>query len=224
MIEFNVTIGGERVSVSLPDASAITVPAVAKAATEAVEAHGLLREARRVFEAAQPAVARAKAEVKRQAADLAIKKKDLPKNIRQSIKDAEEATADALVALEAREAAMRHAYATLVAEVNANRKTLEAEAFKGAEASLERMALARKAFENAAAEAHASYGLLGMFVANAQQGRTLLKFRDPKGSRRGFLVSGALSALGQAVGRSALELEALKRGGDGVDAADDDDD
>lgn len=225
MIEFNTSLGhGERISVSLPDAAAITVPAVATAAVEAREALGRLNVARRAVEAARPAVDRAKAEVKRQAAELAIKKKDLPKNIRQSIKDAEDALADAEVVAEAREDAMRHAYATLVAEVNANRKALEAEALKGAEASLERMALARKAFENAAAEAHASFGLLGMFVANAQQGRTLLKYRDPKGSRRTYLVTEALTALGQAVGRSSLELEAFKNGGVGVDAPGDDDD
>lgn len=212
MLEFATTIGGERFAVSLPDADAITVPSVAKAALEAQEAHGQLNDARRALSAAHSGIEVAKANVKREAAARAIAKKELPKDIRKSIKLAEDAVADAQLELGAREAAFRHAYMALVAEVKANRKALEAEALKGAEVALERMALARKAFENATAEAHATFGLLGMFRANDEQGRLLLKYRDPKGSSRALRASLALEALGPAVGRAALELEAFKAG------------
>jgi len=212
MLEFTVTAFGERIAVALPDASAIPVPSVAKAAVAAHEASAELHEARRIRDAAMPAIEEAKAEVKRQAAELAIKKKDLPKDIRRAIKFAEEALADAEVVVDAREAAMQHAYAALVAEVNANRMALERAGIEAAAAALKRMAAASEAFTAATIAAHAGYGLLGMFRANDEQGRGLLKYRDPRGSKRTFYVTEALDALRKAVGHSSLELEAYKRG------------
>jgi hypothetical protein len=224
MIEFNTTIGGERVSVALPDASAIPVPAVAAAAVEAKEAYGRLKVAQRQREATAREVAAAKERVSREAAELRIKKKDLPKDIRKSIKAAEEAAADAALAHEAEEAAMRHAYVTLLAEVKANRPALTDAGLEAAEAALQRMAAAREAFASAVTAAHASYGLLGMFTENARTGRSLLKYRDFKGSRRSSLSSVALEAVGQAVGYANLDLQFYKRGGTAPVESDETDD
>ncbi len=211
-INFTATIDRERYPVTLPDPSAIPVPAVAKAAREAHEAYGRLNAQRRSLQAAFAGVETAERLVKNQAAELAIKKKDLPKDIRKTIKDAEEALAVAQLENGATETAFMHAYQALVAEVNANRKALEVAAIGVAEQSLQRMAAAREAFASAAHDAYAGYGLLGMFTDNDRQGRSLLKYRDPKGSLRGFHVTEALEAMGQAVGHSNLELAAYKRG------------
>lgn len=214
MLEFNTALGGERVSVSLPDPSAIPVPSVAAAAVDAYEAFGRLKEARRRRDATASEVEATKRRVKAQAAELAIKKKDLPKDIRKAIKVAEEAAADAALEHEAREAAMRHAYVTLVAELKANRAALEAAGLEAAERALQRMAAAREAFASAVTAAHASYGLLGMFTENERSGRTLLKCRDFKGSRRELHAGEALEAMGQAVGYANLDLQFYK--GDGA--------
>ncbi|OJX84925.1 MAG: hypothetical protein BGO97_03790 [Micrococcales bacterium 70-64] len=171
-----------------------------------------MKERRRELDSAIKAVDEAKRLVSQRAAELAIRKKDLPKDIRKSIRIAQEATEDAALAHEASIAAFEHSYAALVAEVNANRATLEAAALTGAEQALERMALARKAFENATSEADATFGLLGMFFENDRQGRMLLKYRDPQGSKRPFYVGTALEEMGAAVGHTSLQLTAHRRG------------
>jgi hypothetical protein len=211
-INFTTTVDSERFAVGLPEASAIPVPAVAKAARDAHEAYGRLNAQRRSLQAAFVGVETAERLVKNQAAELAIKKKDLPKDIRKTIKDAEEALAVAQLEHGATETAFRHAYQALVSEVTANRKALEAAALTVAEQSLQRMAAAREAFASASHDAYAGYGLLGMFTDNDQRGMLTLKYRDPKGSKRGYYVTEALEAMGQAVGHSNLELAAYKRG------------
>jgi hypothetical protein len=212
MIEFSTNIDRENYAVAMPDASTIPVPAVAKAAVEAQEASARVKQLYREREAADKAIDVAKRLVASQATELAIKKKELPKGIRRGVKDAEEAAADAQLALTAGLEAFRHHYATLVAEVNANRAALEASALESAERALQRMAAAREAFKSAAAEGYAGFGLLGMFADNERQGRMLLKYRDPKGSKRGFFVGQSLEDMSKAVGHSNLELEAYKRG------------
>lgn len=212
MIEFSTSINSQRFAVALPDPSAIPVPSVAQAAVEAYEAYGRLAAQRRALQAAFVGVETAQRLVKAKAAELAIKKKDLPKDIRKTIKDAEEVLAVAQLENGAQEEAFRHRYAALVAEVNANRKALEASALESAERSMQRMAAAREAFNSATTEAYAGFGLLGMFSENDRQGNTLLKYRDPKGSKRGYYVTEALGSMSQAVGHSNLELTAHKRG------------
>lgn len=211
MIEFHITINGERFSVALPDATAIPVPAVADAAVEAHEAYGRLMSARRELRGALASLDTTKAKVKQKAAELALKKADLPKDIRKSIKEAEEILAVAQLEHGAREEAFRHEYRALEAEVNANRKALEAAALAVAEQSLQRMAAAREAFASAARDAYAGYGLLGMFAENSRQGRTLLKYRDAD-AKRPIAVDEALDAMGRAVGHGNLDLTAYKRG------------
>lgn len=213
MIEFSTTIGqGDRYAVALPDASAIPVPSVANAALEVQEAAARMRELRRERDAAVKAIETAKRLVASQAAELAIKKKELPKDIRRAVKEAEELAADARVAVDASVEAFRHRYLTLVAEVNANRAALEAAALESAERSLQRMAAAREAFKSATVEAYAGFGLLGMFSENDRLGYSLLKYRDPKGSKRAIYVGLSLEEMSKAVGHSNLELEAYKRG------------
>jgi hypothetical protein len=212
MIEFSTTIDRERYAVAMPDASAIPVPSIARAAVEAQEASARVKQLHRERDAADKAIDIAKRLVATQATELAIKKKELPKGIRKAVKDAEEAAADAQLALHAGTEAFRHAYLTLVAEVNANRAALEASALESAERSMQRMAAAREAFKSATIEAYAGFGLLGMFSENDRQGSSLLKYRDAKGSKRGIHVGQALEEMSMAVGHSNLELAAYKRG------------
>lgn len=212
MLELFTSIDGERYAVAMPDATAIPVASVAKAAVEAQEASARLSQLRRERDAASKAIDTAKRLVASQATELAIKKKDLPKDIRRAVKDAEEVAADAQVALEAGGEAFKHSYYKLVAEVNANRTALEASALESAERSVQRMAAAREAFKSAASEAYAGFGLLGMFSENDRQGAQLLKYRDPKGSKRAVYVDLSLGEMSKAVGHSNLELEAYKRG------------
>ncbi len=212
MLEFSTTIDRERYAVAMPDATAIPVPSVAKAAVEAQEASARVSQLRRERDAAVKGIDIAKRLVAAQATELAIKKKELPKDIRRGVKDAEEAAADAQLALDAGTEAFKHTYYKLVTEVNANRAALEASALESAERSLQRMAAAREAFKSATTEAYAGFGLLGMFSENDRQSNTLLKYRDPKGSKRGIHVGQALEEMSMAVGHSNLELEAYKRG------------
>jgi hypothetical protein len=213
MIEINAAYGhNEIANVTLPDASEIPVASVAKAAVEAQEADARMTQLGRELVAAKKAIDTAKQLVATKAAELSIKKKELPKDIRRAIKDAEEVAADAQIAADASGEAFRHAYAALVAEVNANRAALETAALQSAERSLQRMAAAREAFKSASNEAYAGFGLLGMFSENDRTGAMKLKYRDPMGSKRGFYVTQALEEMSKAVGHSNLELAAYKRG------------
>src|SRR6185312_10670491 len=101
MIEFFTTIDRENYGVAMPDASAIPVPAVANAAVEAQEASARVAQLHRERDAAVKAIDTAKQLVASRAVELAIKKKKLPKDIRNGVKVAEEAAADAQLALNA---------------------------------------------------------------------------------------------------------------------------
>lgn len=206
-----MTING-RYEAVLPDASAIPVQAVAKAATEAKAAEAELSAQRRECEAANRDVQAARDLIAAQAAELKIKKKKLGKEILEPLREAEAVAELAQVSVEASMRAFEHSFAALQAEVNANRKAWEEAAIKDAHAALQRLGAAKVAFASAAVAAHSSYEVLGMFSENDRTGENKLKMRDRFRSNRRNFTEMALLELDKAVSRNALELEAFKRG------------
>lgn len=204
------TAGNFRVH--LPDASAIPVPSVAKAVVALKEMEGELAACQRERDVARLGVKAAQDAIAAQAAELKIKKKHLGREILAPLREAEEAAEFSQIALDATMRAFEAGYAQLVAEVNANRRALEAAALKDAHAALQRLAVAKEAWGSAAHAASASYGLLGMFFENDRTGAGKLQMRDRSGSNRELFTQEATTAIDRALGRNALELEAHKRG------------
>ncbi len=212
-IEFSTTLGrGDRYLGKMPDASAIPVPDVATSAVEMRDAAVQFERLFRERDAAVRGIDHAKGVVATQAAMLAVKKKSLPKNIRQAVKDAQEDAEYAQVALDASAEAVRARYYELVAQLTANRAALEAAALIDAEQALQRMAAAREAFASAERAAHASYGALGMFAERDREGALTPVYRDRKGSMRAFHTTQALAEMQEAIGQNALELQAFRQG------------
>lgn len=211
--QWSTEVGMTRYRLNVADPSLIPVKVVADAVIDVCERRATMIDLSRQWRASVEAIEKARRDVSAKAAALAIKKKELPKDIRRAVKDAEEEAEVSTLAFRAAEAAFVNSFQILKAEFNANRAGLEAAALKNGELALTKMAAARKSFELAAVEAHAAYGVLGMFAENADTGDNQLVYREPRSSRRRLTTDAALAAMGEAVGHTNLALDWYKTRG-----------
>ncbi len=207
MIRFTERSDGGHYQVTMPEPEHLPEP-TASAVRAVADARALLVAKRRERDAAQTAVRDARARIETEAAAAVLESGKVPKGLRKAAKAAEEQLADVELEVRAATAAFHTRYGALVATLTTESDSLRAHALKAAESALTRLAAARRAFDVAAADAAAAYGVLGLVAENAREGIVRPVVREPLKSRRAFAMSAATQALGVAVGESNLDLVA----------------
>jgi hypothetical protein len=209
MLHINERTPVGNLFVSLPDPEQITNAKVREAAEKTRDIHAKLRDARRAQNAADNAVIAAENAVEVQAAEAMIKSGKMPKGLRRAVREAEEALVDSQDLTLAYQAAFADSYRTLVAVIEANAEKWRADLLKDAERSVNLLAAARRSAVNADREATAAFGLLGMLAAAETNGAVRPVIGEAPHT---VFVGMALEPLGEAIGKTALRLEAYRRG------------
>jgi hypothetical protein len=154
---------GSSLMLTLPEPSRIPIPAVREAVEKVAKRAAPHREARAALTIADSAVHRARGEIDSEAADAAEDGGAVPaKKLVKKLRAAQDALDEAKIEFDARDTALRKAYANVVETIRHHAPAWRSVALERADADVLRVTTAREMLRKAGADLDESLSVLGL--------------------------------------------------------------
>lgn len=217
MIQYNIhSRDGGSLLLTLPEPSRVPIPAVREAVEKVAKRAEQHREARAAFATADTAVQRARGEIDAEAADAAEDGGAVPaKKLVKKLRAAQDALDEARIEFDARDSALRKAYANVVETIRHHAPAWRAVAIERADAEILRVTTAREMLRKAGGDLDESLSTLGLldrltvglkvhgFAERRIDGLPVLTPVDTSGAH----VHEALNEIGNAIGEAMETLD-----------------